>query len=121
MILIAGSGQVSALHVHDYTDHDHPEHHHGLAVHEHHVPDTYSDDGTPQLEGCSPGRHTISYVFVCAAPAQSPAVNAEFETPGLAVPDLGVHHALGITDIRVHGPPSRTQAAPRAPPLIFLA
>lgn len=120
--LLSTWGHVSALHIHAYTDHDHPEHHHGLAAHEHeHATATRAPDGTVHLETCNPSRHTISFVFVCAAPPQTPVVDAEFVSP--AVPDRAVPpcQVIDVTDIRVHGPPSLTQASPRGPPLIFPA
>lgn len=121
LALIAGSADVSALHIHAYIEHDHPEHHHGLAAHEHQATRAHSEDDTVHLEGCDPSQHTISLVFVCAAPPQAQAVDAEFVTPAIAAPELHLHPAVDITDVRVHGPPLSAQASPRAPPLIFPA
>jgi hypothetical protein len=116
--LIATSGVASLLHTHARNDHDHPEHHHGLSAHEHHTAPSHPDDGVAHLEGCDPGKHTISVAFVCAAPPQVHAVDAEINlsaSPGLA---LQIERAVRHADVRVHGPPPRTQASPRAPPLI---
>jgi hypothetical protein len=119
--LIATSGVVSVLHTHAYTDHDHPDHHHGLAAHEHHAEPARAGDGTAHLEGCDPGKHAVSFAFVCANPSQVHAVDAEIGPPVSLVPELQIEPAVGYADVRVHGPPARTQSSPRAPPVIALA
>jgi hypothetical protein len=116
--LIATSGVASLLHTHAYDDHDHPEHHHGLSAHEHHAALSHPDDVLPHLEGCDPGRHTVSFAFVCAAPLQVHAVDAELTLPATPAPGKQIERSVRHTDVRVHGPPLRTQASPRAPPLI---
>jgi len=116
--LIATSGVASLLHTHAYDDHDHPEHHHGLSAHGHHAEPAHPDDGLPHLEGCDPGKHTVSFAFVCATPPQVHAVDAELCLPASPVLELQPGRAVRHTDVRVHGPPPRTQASPRAPPLI---
>ena len=116
--LIATSGAGSWLHTHAYNDHDHPEHHRGLAAHEHHAEPAHRDDGTAHLEGCDPGKHTVSFAFVCAAPPQVHAVDAELTLPATAIPEIQIERSVRHTDVRVHGPPLRTQASPRAPPVI---
>ncbi len=121
LALVAASTHVSALHIHDYTDHDHPEHHHGLAAHEHHAAESHEADAGVHLETCAPGQHAISFVFVCSAPQQAHAVDAEVVSPTITEPELPRHQAFDITDVRVHGPPPRTQASPRAPPLTIPA
>jgi hypothetical protein len=119
--LIGTSGVMSLLHTHAYDDHDHPEHHHGLSAHEHSTAPSHPDDGTAHLEGCDPAQHVVSFVFVCAAPPQLHAVDAELTLP--ATPDVKTQIERGVrhTDVRVHGPPPRTQSSPRAPPLTHLA
>lgn len=116
--LIATSGLVSSLHTHAYTDHDHPEHHHGLAAHEHHAVAVHADDdGVAHIEGCDPSQHTISFAFVCAAPPQVHAGDAELNLPFVPSPSPLSGSAVEYMDVRVHGPPLRTQASPRAPPI----
>jgi hypothetical protein len=115
--LTATSGLVSLLHTHAYPDHDHPEHHHGLSAHEHHAAASHSDD-VAHLEGCDPGKHTVSYAFVCAAPPQVHAADAELTLPATPSVEVQIERTVRHTDIRVHGPPPRTQSSPRAPPLI---
>ena len=116
--LIAIPGVLSSLHTHAYDDHDHPEHRHGLAAHDHDPVPAHPDDGIPRLEGCDPGKHVIPFAFVCAAPPQVHAGDAELTLPSSPSSDLQVERTVRHTDVRVHGPPPRTQASPRAPPLI---
>lgn len=116
--LLSTWSHVSALHIHAYTDHDHPEHRHGLADHEH-ATESHAPADRPRFEACSPSRHSISFVFVWAAPQQAHTVDAEFLAPAVPTPVVGLPSAIDITDIRVHGPPPGTQSSPRAPPLIF--
>jgi hypothetical protein len=120
--LIATSGVVSLLHTHAYNDHDHPEHHHGLAAHEHHAePSHPDDDGLAHVEGCDPGKHAVSFAFVSASPPQVHGVDAENAPPAPLIPELQIARAVRYADLRVHGPPARTQSSPRAPPVIALA
>jgi hypothetical protein len=119
--VIATSGAVSLLHTHVYDDHDHPEHHHGLAAHEHHRVAADRQDGAPHLEGCDPGEHAVSLSFVCAAPPQVHGVDADLNPPGSLRPQIEIKLAAQPTDIRVHGPPPRAQTSPRAPPAILHA
>lgn len=115
-VLASTAGHATALHTHAYVDHDHPEHHHGLAAHEHHHEPAHREDGTARLEGCDPGQHTISFAFVCAASLQVQFVAAEIASPATLTPEPAVEVAVGYTDVRVHGPPVRALASPRAPP-----
>jgi hypothetical protein len=117
--LMATSSVMSALHTHAYSDHDHPEHHHGLAAHAHGVA-WHPDDTNVHIEGCDPATHTVSFTFVCPAPPQVQSVDAEVSLPALPIPERRVERTVRHTDVRVHGPPSRTLASPRAPPLIAL-
>ena len=119
--LMATSGVASLLHTHAYNDHDHPEHHHGLAAHEHHEEPADPGDGTAHLEGCDPGKHAVSFAFVCATPPHLHAVDAEIGPSASLIPELRIESAVGYSDVRVHGPPLRSQSSPRAPPLIFPA
>ena len=116
--MIATSGAVASLHTHAYNDHGHPEHHHGLAAHEHHAVPVQLDDGMPHVEGCDPGKHAIPFAFVCAAPPQVHPVDAANSAPAAPTPALRIERAVRYTEVRVHGPPPRTQPSPRAPPLI---
>jgi hypothetical protein len=119
--LIATSGVSFALHTHAYTDHDHPEHHHGLSVHHHDGTPTRAADGSARLDECDPAQHKVSFALACAAPRQYHAVVAEVGPPASLSPELQVEPAGVNLDVRVHGPPPGTQASPRAPPLKFLA
>ena len=129
LVLASTSGQVSALHIHAYTDHDHPEHDHGLAAHEHQPParhhdddeDVIHEDDVIRLESCDPGQHAVSITMGSAPLPQVHAIDGESATPATVAPLVQLRSEHHVTDVRVHGPPTRTQAAPRAPPLIVPA
>lgn len=123
LALASTPGRVSALHIHAYTDHDHPEHHHGLATHEHHRLASLQDDDddAPHFESCDPGQHAVSFAMACTPLLQAHAIDAESASPSAFGPLVPVCSVRGLTDVRVHGPPSLTQAPPRGPPLTFPA
>jgi hypothetical protein len=115
--IVAGtSPQLSALHIHRYIDHDHPEHHHGPAAHEHRATHPDGADGI-HLEACDPGQHAMTVVFACAAPPQVDARDAEEMASRNPAPPLGAHPLVRRHEIRAHGPPFVRTAPPRAPPL----
>jgi hypothetical protein len=117
--LIATSGMASSLHAHAYGDHDHPEHHHGLAVaHEHREAPAYGHNEPARLVRCDPSQHSMSFTFVCAGPPPVHAADAELPPPSSLSPERRIECTLERTDVRVHGPPARTHASPRAPPVI---
>jgi hypothetical protein len=122
LLLIPALNAISAagslLHTHAYTDHDHPEHHHGLAAHEHRGMPAHPLDGTARLEGCDPARHAIAIGATCVTPAQGHAAGAEAIVPSSADPALRIERLARLSDVRVHGPPFRAHASTRAPPLI---
>jgi hypothetical protein len=116
---MATSGLASRLHTHAYDDHDHPEHHHGLTAHEHHTAPARPDAAPRRLEDCDPGQHAVPFAFMFAAPAPPPALAAEvLDLLTTAAPAPRIGAAGRHADVRVHGPPARTQAPPRAPPLL---
>ena len=123
--LMVTAGVGSLLHTHVYADHDHPEHQHGLAAHEHHLtpahPPSHDDDRIARIEACDPGKHTVSVASLCAAVPPAPVVIAERGVLALPSPDLQTWQPVGYADVRVHGPPSRSQASPRAPPVALHA
>jgi hypothetical protein len=116
--LISTVGQASALHTHVYGDHDHQEHHHGLAVHDHHSETTdLAEADTPRLASCDPARHAVTLVWGCAdCASRSPAVSA-YDTPAVLHAPVRSHTAIATTDVRVHGPPPPGQTLSRAPPV----
>ena len=131
---IAAPSVVSSLHVHEYIGHDHPTHHHGPESHEHgrhHARQIEADhdhdvavDGhevdTIQTESCDPGRHAVAVTMTCAQPLQLTLDLAELPGPTIVVPSAPVRTGVGITDVRVHGPPPFDPRIPsRAPPLAF--
>ncbi|HEY7443164.1 MAG TPA: hypothetical protein VH701_12145 [Vicinamibacterales bacterium] len=119
--LIAIPGAGSLLHTHAYTDHDHPEHHHGLAAHEHYEVRAHPDDNSAHLEGCDPGKHVVRFSSLCVAVPQVHVVVALFNVPALSAPSFRPLLTVRYPDVRVHGPPPHPQSPPRAPPLTYLA
>ena len=120
------SAAVSRLHVHEYVGHDHPDHHHGPAIHEHeHSPSlepghhTAEADHQPGIdaESCDPGHHAVSVTTACAYTQYAHADLAELPGPAVFAPSGPMRSALPITDVRVHGPPFDPRIPSRAPPV----
>ena len=118
------------MHVHDYTDHDHPEHHHGLASHEHpraglaeHDHHSPAADAHPafQAELCDPGRHAVAATSGCAQAPQTHVDLRDLPGPTFIVPAAPIRSAAPVVDVRVHGPPADARVPARAPPLTHLA
>jgi len=115
----ASFGQPAALHLHVYTDHDHPEHHHGPAAHEHHHHGkAHADEGLPRLASCEPGVHAVSVTLSAVVAPHVDVVAATDGSISVLAPPGRLERAIEIIDVRAHSPPSETQAPPRAPPLI---
>jgi len=113
--LLSSAAHAGLLHIHAYWDHDHPEHHHGPAVHTHAAAEEPSSD--LRIDRCDPGQHTSSFVFICGAP-QSNQVSAPAESvSGVIVPSAPVVGGVSFREVRVHGPPRYSAAGLRAPPL----
>ena len=117
--------QGSALHTHSYTSHGHPEHRHGPAAHEHPQPalhhDEHEDHDAVHLESCDPGQHAVSVTVACPPLPRVDALDRQSEH-ATSVGRLVLLRAVQtVRDVRVHGPPFRTQAPPRAPPLTLPA
>jgi hypothetical protein len=115
------SSLVALLHTHVYEAHEHPEHQHGLAAHEHHTAPAHRPDAGPILERCEPGQHAKAFTFIATTPQPIPTIDAALIAAVLMVPTLPVERALAPADVRVHGPPPRAPSSARAPPLSFLA
>ena len=122
--LLSAAGS-AALHVHRYAGHDHPEHHHGPAAHEHHqaaprhehdFPNT-KHAPRPEWTPCDPGQHALSLTIACATPPYGFTLVAQCEPMGTVAAARDHGPAVAFTDARAHGPPTCTQAPPRAPPL----
>jgi hypothetical protein len=115
-------------HVHEYADHDHAEHHHGPALHPHPVAEHHdrpgfrvSDRGS-ELEGCDPGDHAVSVVFLCASPEPlNPPIPVMSDAVVVAPPPEPAAIGVAPADVRAHSPPRLTDAPLRAPPLVNLA
>jgi hypothetical protein len=121
--LLATADQVSRLHTHVYIGHEHPEHQHGLAAHDHDQAVVHEDEDEegPHVESCDPGRHEVSLTLGCA-PAM-PRVSVHAEAAQLPVLHrLVLLRIIGMaTDARAHGPPLVPSGPSRAPPHICLA
>jgi hypothetical protein len=118
--LMATSATTSLVHTHAYSDHDHPEHHHGLSAHEHHGTAPHGRDGVARLEGCEPGQHTVSLTFVSAAP-QIHTLDVELTVAPSGTSNLEPAEIVHDNDVRVHGPPGPPESSPRGPPFSFTA
>jgi hypothetical protein len=132
--LVAVPAAVATLHTHDYAEHDHPEHHHGPSSHEHghpqlsalaaaadHAVADVTDPPVARLESCDPGGHVAAVTFNCAPAPQLHLTLAEVSTTSRGLPVLRLSAAVGLTDVRVHGPPGEARIPARAPPLTPLA
>jgi hypothetical protein len=116
--------QVSTLHTHAYVAHGHPEHDHAPAAHEHPQPVAHhdaDDDDAVHLESCDPGQHVVSVTAGCPPPPRVDVFDAPSAHTRSLHPLVLLRSAHSVTDVRVHGPPPRAQASPRAPPLTFPA
>ena len=128
--LAASSATAALLHVHEYSGHDHPEHHHGLAAHSHRPPVLTEHHGADEgeehhpavrVDSCDPGQHAVAVTMGCA---QVPRVHvdvAELAAPTLFASTAPLRSTAPITDVRVHGPPCDFRFPSRAPPLTSLA
>jgi hypothetical protein len=123
-------GSASALHVHVYADHDHPDHHHGPAAHSHVTthqhgvhPDVHGavegvDESSARIESCDPAAHSTPVVFTCvSAHAPNPPLVSATVTVPLA-PPVQRWRRVTPSDVRAHSPPGLTDSPLRAPPLV---
>jgi hypothetical protein len=124
--LVVSSAMASSMHVHEYADHDHPEHHHGLASHEHkHAAPAEQDHHSPadddhpafQAESCDPGRHAVATTLGRAQIPHAHVDLGELPGPTFIVPAAPIRSATPVVDVRVHGPPFDARVPARAPPL----
>ena len=111
-------------HVHRYADHDHPEHHHGPAVHSHERHGDHQPAATTassRLAPCAPAAHEVALQTACGTAAVDrlgmPAVLEDRTGPS----GCRSRMLIRLTDVRVHGPPPRTRTSPRAPPVVHPA
>jgi hypothetical protein len=123
----------TSLHVHTYVGHDHPEHHHGPAVHDHHsfplaphadheTVDSHDEAGTAVTpDACDPGDHAAAVKIACADRSAVHATLAELPRRPIVSPSMRPSRPLAITDTRAHSPPAGPCLPARAPPLTNLA
>jgi hypothetical protein len=104
------------LHTHAYGDHDHPEHHHGLAAHDHQGLDHHAADSTARVEDCDPGQHTVAVSFGCVPRPQVLTVDVVETALAVIEPDFTATTRISLADVRAHGPPLLVRTSPRAPP-----
>ena len=122
LAFVGAAGQVSALHTHAYTDHDHAEHHHGPAAHEHpqvlaHEPaDHDGDDDAAHIESCDPGQHAVSFTIFCPPLPRVDPVDVPCASTGAFARLVLLRSAYSLADVRVHGPPPLGPVPARAPP-----
>jgi hypothetical protein len=125
---VGATADVSALHTHAYTDHEHAGHRHGPAAHEHpqvpaHEPAHQDEDhDAAHVESCDPGQHAVAFTIFCPPlPRVDAFDDVPFAKTGILESLVLLRSASTPTDVRVHGPPLLTQTPPRAPPSIFPA
>src|SRR5688572_22365501 len=115
----------SSLHVHEYIGHDHPDHHHGPAVHDHdhpatadrdHHDDEDRDHPAWQADPCEPGRHAVTIGAACACIPRAQVDLAELPGPAVVLAGAPIRSTVPFTDVRVHGPPFGARTPARAPP-----
>jgi hypothetical protein len=115
--LIVSTSVASSLHVHEYVSHDHPDHRHGPAAHDHDHPATADRDHHSlagedhpawQADPCEPGRHAVSVSMTCACIPQAHVDFAELPGPTIALghsypeaPTFGVPCPTAILTIGV--------------------
>jgi hypothetical protein len=123
--LVVSTAAGASLHVHEYLGHDHPEHHHGPASHDHHaaiVDDDQYDETedhdlpTLQADSCHPAQHAVAVRIGCAPVPPLHIDVTELPGPPILVPAAPVQSAAPVTDVRVHGPPFDSRIPARAPP-----
>ncbi len=123
--LVVSTAAGASLHVHEYLGHDHPEHHHGPASHDHQAiadddhHDETEDHDLPavQADSCDPGHHAVAVTMGCAHVPQLHIAIAELPSPTVVVPAAPVQSVAPVRDVRVHGPPFDSRIPARAPPL----
>jgi hypothetical protein len=125
LALMGSATRGSTLHIHAYLDHDHPEHHHGLAAHEHHRAISHRDEHHDsralgetelQLDSCDPGTHAVTVVTRHAQLPQVHVIDGVCATPTILAGLMPLTPVAEPTDVRVHGPPSHVRIPSRAPP-----
>jgi len=120
-LAVASSGLQPGLHVHAYTDHDHPEHHHGPAVHDHDEIEQHDEAGDVRLDECDPAQHVLTLAALCVAAPELSLFDDALKPSAIRAPRLSSLVASHLTDVRVHGPPLDARLAPRAPPVSLSA
>jgi hypothetical protein len=123
--MLAVGGSVPFLHAHTYSEHDHPEHRHGPAAHQHRhaqtIVDRHHGDDRPTIESCEPGQHAVSLVMRGTTVSVFSIAMIETESPTGVSPTRSLIAFARFEDVRVHSPPDRPRPPARAPPLALPA
>ena len=109
-------GALPTLHAHVYADHDHPEHRHGLAFHEHHHAVDHETFPRAGMAPCEPDGHVVSLRLTYGKVRTVDGAGLMPSAAQLPEPDLTLAPVAARRDIRVHGPPRLTDGPLRAPP-----
>ena len=113
---LALGASLPSLHAHVYADHDHPEHRHGLAFHEHHHVVDHGAFERTGIAPCEPDGHVVSLQLSYAKVRIVDGAGLASSAAPLPEPDLVLAPAAARRDVRVHGPPRLTDGPLRAPP-----
>jgi hypothetical protein len=109
-------------HLHEYVGHDHPEHHHGLAAHEHHYDKVaHTDDPHLVWESCDPAQHVVSVSTGCISLPNLYVSDSACGNCFISERLVLISSIQTRVDVRVHGPPSGRLIPSRAPPLAIHA
>jgi hypothetical protein len=122
VVWLGTGASLPTLHAHVYGDHDHPEHHHGPAVHTHARAATarlpVADAPAARIGPCEPGEHAIGLAAaLVAGPDAIGFPVAPVLSRGL-FPLVGEAPAAARRDVRAHSPPRLTDGPLRAPPAL---
>ena len=116
---VAAGASLPTLHAHVYADHDHPEHRHGLAFHEHRHqahPATAADAfQRARVAPCEPDEHVVSMrATIVKTHDRVVCLPSSVARP---VEPVVAHAAWSARlDVRAHSPPRLTDGPLRAPP-----
>lgn len=124
-LTLAEFSTAASPHVHVYLGHDHPDHHHGPATHEHervlrdhaHSGEAAARIPAARPESCNPGRHAVGARAGVVSVACQQIDGAVLPGPAVGDPSPAMTSALPVTDVRVHGPPNGVRLPSRAPPV----
>lgn len=117
---LAVGASLPTLHAHVYAGHDHPEHRHGLAFHEHlhegHPATASAEARRARVAPCEPDEHVVS-MRATVVKTHDRAIVYLPSTGARGAEPTAVRAAWSARrDVRAHGPPRLTDGPLRAPP-----